>query len=246
MQIQTNQNYSNTKQNPQFKSVYRVKYWVIDSTQKCAPTLTRQYDRDICTKLVRQITANIFEKYNSIINELTKRGITDNLETVFKNLESYKLPKSLCEKIRKAQLIARIQRFMANRDADFKDTHVCRSFCIENESFGIKPQTFFYTGNDAQIFESTYGKPIGVSKRNANTRYGSAEHERAKSDYWTKGYSFLAQRCKQKDLNIKVETIRDKKTGDIKDYKVVDMEFFPTNSPDRESLINAWLEKECI
>ena len=128
-------------------------------------------------------------------------------------------------------------------------------FCFYNEMGGyqenkIEPAAYFVTGQDTNYIEKL-GETYGQIRSNLPKGKTTAELERAKNDYWKKGFNFVKTKAKHfkedihgtsKELHVKLETIRTK-TGNIKGYKIVDFGFYPVKGEQNPFVITGWLKK---
>lgn len=131
-------------------------------------------------------------------------------------------------------------KYVAGNDAHYNKLPFVRSFY--NRAGGwlkdkFEPISYLITGNDANIFEQNFAKPIGLMKSNSpkiNGKRVSAELDMALNDYAIKGLNFVKKLSKEfcdkekmnYSLHTKFETVRNSR-GEIKDYKLVGLKFCP-------------------
>jgi hypothetical protein len=136
-------------------------------------------------------------------------------------------------------------KYLASSDAHYNKLPFVRSFYNREGGWltdKFEPISYLITGQDANIFEQNFAKPIGVMKSNSpkiNGRHQSAELDMALNDYAKKGLNFVKNLAKQfcdkekmnYSLHTKFETVRNSR-GEIKDYKLVGLKFCPAKGKD--------------
>ena len=195
-------NVTNNNSQKNFKSVYPVTHWLKTSENNYVPVVSERLSHKFQNILIRLLNG-----------------------TGAKNEE-------------RLALSERAKKFISNRDSDYAKNHVARSYYNKSTEFNEIPN-FLITGNDVELFEKRYAKPIGKAKAEApriQDKIRSAEVSIAINDYITRGLNFVKSKFKkfigrdgnQKTLHVIFEPITTK-TGAIKDYKLIDMQFKNTN-----------------
>ncbi|MBO5738625.1 hypothetical protein J6R97_04725 [bacterium] len=228
----TNANFVSNNQRIQFKSAYPIIHWVAENNGSYAPVVSHEIAKSLNTKIIRILNTNsqvIEKKLQNLYNEIQAQGKS-----------SSKIDREICE----LNLMKRVKSFINRWDKGFAKNQFARGFY--NKNGGIKNGKFdslayLITGEDAVYFENTFGRPLGEFKK-----YGadSPELERAKADYFKKGYNFVLDRAKHHcfsnrdpaELHVKMEVVRNK-FGAIKNYNIVDMKFFAKNGFDNPFLL---------
>ena len=106
-------------------------------------------------------------------------------------------------------------RYIAMNDGDYKAVPYVRSFYnnfggykydIKGEAYEFEPCVYLLTGNDAVEFETTFGKPIGMVKKQENYSESEIENvvKNAKFAFAVNGFRFVKNR---------VEKFKDKETS---------------------------------
>ena len=209
MPIQVNQTVNRTN-NPQFKKAYPVVHWVAESNSSYAPVVSAEL-----TEKLQRILVNILNK--------SRRLKPDGAA---KNAVAY---------------ISRV-------DEDYRNNDIVRSYYDQaggfNKTFNkFMPLSYLITGGDAHVFNEKFGKPIGRAKASAPMLNGkplSAEVQQARSNYSVGGWTFVNDKKKgiydkngvEYSLHTKFETVRNKKTGEIKGYNLVGIKFCPQEGPE--------------
>ena len=244
-------------QNPQFKSVYPVVHWVAETNGSYAPALTEKLSRTLNRKLVSMLNTNSNEitfKIEKLMQEIGQLKEKLNMtEEVKQSSMIMRQIKKLEVELASSQLVQRVRRFVTRRDSDYAENHYVRTFY--NSKGGIKngkfePIVYLLTGRDAVNFEETYGKPLGQLKKQLGLKY-SAEIQSAKIDYWLKGLNYVKQKSQKScgrdglphELHIKTETVRSK-TGNIKGYNIVNMEYFPNQGTKNPFVLTGMLKEK--
>lgn len=146
--------------------------------------------------------------------------------------------------VEKLNFINYLKGIISKSDKDFALNPVARSFYNPKGGWingDFEPFGYIITGNNAEHFNETLGKPIGRSKSPApyvGEKYSSAEVNLALGDYFKRGLSFvkkLAPKFKPNSkiphgLHTKFEVVRTK-TGRIKEFRLLDIKFCPQEGP---------------
>ena len=243
MRIQTINNYQKTN-SPQFKAVYPVRYWVAESNGSFNPVFTEKMAKELNNKMF-----DIFNKKRIIVQE--------KIKTLTRYCSEMTALGKSCSKekaeLKKYENIDKLQKKLAQDDRDYMGYPYIRGFYNENGGYqkdNIEPAAYFVTGQDTEYIEEL-GKKLGQSRSELPKGKTSAELERAKNDYWKKGFHFVKSKAKHfkedvygvpKELHVKLEAQRTS-TGRIKGYNIVDFGFYPTKGKDNPFVITGWLEK---
>lgn len=186
----------------QFKSGFPVVHWVRETNGSYAPALTQELNVKLQKSLVRLL--------NSQGNNVKPEKLT---------------------------LMQYVKRVISGKDEDFLRNPIARSFYNSQGGWNgqqFEPIGYILTGMHAEHMSETLGKPIGKAKNEAPR---GAEVNIALGDYFKQGLSLvkhLASGFKtgktHYGLHTKYEVIRTK-TGKIKEYRLVDLKFCPTEGP---------------
>ena len=216
MQIQSVNNFTkpNLNQNPQFKSAYPVVHWVAEKGGgSYAPALTYELNKQLQGILVR------------LLNRTSKLSNTEHGLSLIGKLKPEK-PKELGtpEKI---------------GDPDYASNPIVRTFYNKKGGWQGRfiPVSYLITGNDVNLFNEEFGRPIGISSTDAPKIQGipvSAEYNKAVKNYALGGLSFVEnpeikitdENKMEYGLHTKFEIIRNK-NGEIKGYELIDLKFCP-------------------
>ncbi|MCM1074016.1 MAG: hypothetical protein NC334_09440, partial [Bacteroides sp.] len=201
MNIQPTQNYST-----QFKSAYPVINWVRETNGSYAPAVSAALN----TKLQK-----------SVIRLLNGHG---------KNVTPEKL-----------NFMNYIKQIITNTDKDYAKNPVVRSFYNAKGGWAngkFEPLGYILSGQHAEHMTETMGKSIGRAKSESPGFANSAEVNIALGDYFRCGMNFvkkLVSNFKDENnthyaLHTKFEVIRSK-TGKIKEYRLEDVRFCPSDGP---------------
>lgn len=150
-------------------------------------------------------------------------------------------------KLSKLSIVERVKRFIANRDNSYAKFPLAKGYSIDggirNDKF--KNLSFLLTGDDADYFEKTYGKPIGIARKSGDPK----ELARSQAAYWYEGFDFIRKKTKEfckkgepMELHVKMATVRSK-TGKLQGYNIVNMELFPKNGPNNPFVFTEWIHK---
>ena len=284
MNIQAINSASLNQQNkPNFKQAIPVVYWVTEAGgRNFTPAVTEELSRTLNTKLVRILNSSerkIFEKLKEnlkklgINNEIIKKIKSSIIEIcnlrdaesikirINKLIEDTQLKSDAAQKVRKTasdlNITSRAHKYISARDKDYERYPFARGF--NNEKGGEKgnrfePISYIITGNDAEIFEANYGKPIGETKAKLKALgYNpskTAELQQKLSDYWTMGLDFSKKRAKDfkpknnepYELHVEVERQRSN-TGKPLGYRILDMKFCPRKGPKNPFEITNWFKQ---
>ena len=237
-------NNSQQRVNPQFKAVYPVRYWVAETNGGFNPVFTEKMARELNGKLL-----DIFNK--------KRIEVTENLKVLTRYCKQMTALGKTCSKedtkLKKYKEIDSWQKKLAQDDRDYMGIPHIRCFYNENGGYQenkIEPVAYFVTGLDTDYIEKL-GETYGQIRSSLPKGKSSAELERAKNDYWKKGFNFVKTRAKHfkedihgipKELHVKLETIRTK-TGNIKGYKIIDFGFFPVKGEGNPFVTTGWLKK---
>lgn len=140
----------------------------------------------------------------------------------------------------KLKVLTDLKTFFKSWDRSYMRNPISRSFYDCKGGWGegkFNPLAYLMTGDDVQTFDSTWGKPLGMLKRQspkANGKSSSAELNMANRNYRVKGLEFVKRRSTlfhDKDgvmygLHTKFEVVRNKK-GDVKDFEFRGLSFRP-------------------
>ena len=186
----------------QFKSGYPVVHWVRETNESFAPALTSE------------------------LNVKLQKSIVRLLNSQMKNVKPERLA-----------LMRYVKGIISGRDKDFAENPVARSFYNSQGGWDgqkFEPIGYILTGIHAEHMSETLGKPIGKAKSEVPI---GAEVNIALGDYFKRGLNFvkrLASGFKSDKthygLHTKFEVIRSK-TGKIKEYRLLDLKFCPTEGP---------------
>jgi len=134
----------------------------------------------------------------------------------------------------------KVREYLSRCDIDYRRLPESRSFYEKRGGFingKFEPISYMITGEDVDIFEQTFGKPMGNALRTApfvNGRYNSAELHQAKSNYRNNGKNFANAKSRKLydangvaySLHTKFQAIRSK-TGKLKGYNIIEVKFCP-------------------
>ena len=216
MQISPINNY---QQNMGFQAIHPVYHWCKDGSLYFDPATTKELSKAIHQDFVNKI--NKFIPDFSIVNPVGGQ---------------------------------RIANFIARVDGTYRRNPVVRSYYNSKGGFKenkFEPIAYLITGDDVEKFNVKFAKNIGIQKHKApkvNGKRRSAEVNKAVGDYNTQGLLYVKKEAKSFNnkgmpmgLHVKTEAVRNEK-GEIIDYEVVDMRYFPEKGKENPFIKEGYLK----